>query len=123
MPDRDVKRWRLGRFEVQVERENPPETDTEAGPETAAVSSVFQQPPGTHSDEPAASPAAPEGASGRSRPLVHYLLFAPVAAVVVTLRTHYAGHATWWWVLLVVAVPCAVAYWFVMKRWKADADG
>jgi hypothetical protein len=120
MPDRDVtKRWSLGRLQIQVERESPPE----AGPETAPVSSAFQHPPGTTSDEPASAPVAPEGDSGRSRPFLHYLLFAPVAAVALTLRTHYAGHATWWWVLLVVAVPCAVAYWFVMKRWKRDADG
>ena len=115
-PDTEItNRWSLGRLQVQVERSKTPAEDP--------VSSVFQHPPGSSADVPVpTTTTTSKDDSDRPRPFWHFLLFGPVAAVALTLRTHDSGHAMWWWVLLAVAVPCAVVYWFAMKRWKAEAS-
>ena len=104
--------WFPAHIEVYVERAT-------AAPDER-VSSVFRHAPGDATEIAPASAPTSDDLSGRRRPFLHFVLFAPLLALALTLRTHYAGHATWWWILLAVAVPCAVAYGIVMKRWKKE---
>jgi hypothetical protein len=57
----------------------------------------------------------------RVRPMWLSLLLVPIAVLGLTANSHSAGHAIWWWALLVVGLSGIAAYWIAIRRWKKAA--